>query len=135
MNWLLRLRRPAALWALAGLTVLLAAALIPLSLAARQNPLATGGANVVIALSFARGRTGSRLAPAAQPDRVVHAPLAPGLIYQIDGGLYNVLNYRLSHRLPLAPVALVLFHFLYPGLAVDAAVILLFPDGRLPSPR
>jgi hypothetical protein len=44
---------PATAWALAGLTVVLAAALLPLSLATRQNPLATGGANVVIAVSFA----------------------------------------------------------------------------------
>ena len=53
MNWFLWLRRPATAWALAGLTVVLAAALVPLSLAAGQNPLATGGANVVIAVSFA----------------------------------------------------------------------------------
>jgi hypothetical protein len=52
VNWLLWLRRPATAWALVGLTVLLAVALVPLSLAARQNPLTTGGANVVIALSF-----------------------------------------------------------------------------------
>jgi len=38
VNWLSRLQRPATAWTLAGLTVLLAVALIPLSLAARQNP-------------------------------------------------------------------------------------------------
>ena len=61
--------------------------------------------------------------------------LAPGLIFQIDGGLYNVLNYRLGHRLPLAPVALVFFHASEPALALIPLIILLFPDGRLPSPR
>ena len=135
MNWLLRLRRPATLWALAGLTVLLAAALIPLSLAARQNPLAKGGANVVIALSF--GVVGLVVAwhRPRNPIGWFMLALAPSLIYQIDGGLYNVLNYRLGHRLPLAPVALVLFHVFEPALAVIPLIILLFPDGRLPSPR
>ncbi len=136
MNWLLRLRRPAtALWALAGLTVLLAAALVPLSLAARQNPLATGGANVVIALSF--GVAGLVVAwhRPRNPIGWFMLALAPGLIYQIDGGLYNVLNYRLGHRLPLAPASLIVFHFLNPGIALIPLIILLFPDGRLPSPR
>ena len=135
MNWLTWLRRPAALWALAGLTVLLAAALVPLSLAARQNPLATGGANVVIALSF--GVVGLVVAwhRPRNPLGWFMLSLAPGLIFQIDGGLYNVLNYRLGHRLPLAPVALVIFHASEPALAVIPLIILLFPDGRLPSPR
>ena len=135
MNWITWLRRPAALWALAGLTVLLAAALVPLSLAARQNPLATGGANVVIAVSF--GVVGLVVAwhRPRNPLGWFMLALAPGLIFQIDGGLYNVLNYRLGHRLPLAPVALVFFHASEPALAVIPLIILLFPDGRLPSPR
>ena len=135
MNWLLRLRRPATLWVLAGLTVLLAAALVPLSLAARQNPLATGGANVVIALSF--GVVGLVVAwhRPRNPIGWFMLALAPSLIYQIDGGLYNVLNYRLGHQLPLAPVALVFFHATEPTIAVIPLIVLLFPDGRLPSPR
>jgi hypothetical protein len=135
VNWITWLRRPAALWALAGLTVLLAAALVPLSLAARQNPLATGGANVVIAVSF--GVVGLVVAwhRPRNPLGWFMLALAPGLIFQIDGGLYNVLNYRLGHRLPLAPVALVFFHASEPALALIPLIILLFPDGRLPSPR
>jgi len=43
MHGLLWVRRPVTAWVLAGLVLLLAAALIPLSLAARQNPLAFGG--------------------------------------------------------------------------------------------
>ena len=46
--------RPETAWALAGLAVLLAAALIPLSVAARQNPLTQGNAaTVVVAGCFA----------------------------------------------------------------------------------
>jgi hypothetical protein len=53
VNWFSWLQRPATAWALAGLTVVLAVALVPLSLAARQNPFAAGGATVVVAVSFA----------------------------------------------------------------------------------
>ena len=108
MNWLLWLRRPATAWALVGLTVLLAVALVPLSLAARQNALATGGANVVIALSF--GVVGLVVAwhRRRNPIGWLMLVLAAGFIFFIDSGLYNVLNYRLGHRLPLAPVVLLL---------------------------
>jgi hypothetical protein len=135
VNWFLRVWRPAALWALVGLTLLLAAALVPLSLAARQNPLATGGPNFVIGLSF--GVVGLVVAwhRPRNPIGWLMLTLAPGLIYQIDGGLYNVLNYQLGHRLPLAPVALVFYNASQPTLAVIPLIILLFPDGRLPSPR
>jgi hypothetical protein len=56
-------------------------------------------------------------------------------LYWNDAGLYNVLNYRLGHRLPLAPVVLVLYHVSEAELALIPLIILLFPDGRLPSPR
>jgi hypothetical protein len=135
VDWFLRLRRPVTAWVLAGLVVLLAVALIPLSLAARQNPLATGGTNVVIGLSF--GVVGLIVAwhRPRNPIGWFMLALAPGLIFQIDGGLYNVLNYRLGHRLPLAPVVLLLFHVSEPVLGLIPLIILLFPDGRLPSPR
>jgi hypothetical protein len=53
VDWLSWLRRPTTAWVLAGLTVLFAAAMIPLSLAARQNPLATAGPEVAVCVSFA----------------------------------------------------------------------------------
>jgi len=61
--------------------------------------------------------------------------LAVYVVFTIDGGLYNVLNYRLGDRLPLAPVVLLVYHATTPMLAVIPLMILLFPDGRLPSPR
>ena len=135
MDWFLRLRRPVTAWVLAGLVVLLAVALIPLSLAARQNPLATGGTNVVVGLSF--GVVGLVVAwhRPRNPIGWFMLALAPSLIFQIAGGLYNVLNYGLGHRLPLAPVVLFLFHVSEPVLGLIPLIILLFPDGRLPSPR
>jgi hypothetical protein len=137
VNWLLRIQRPAALWGLAGLTVLLAVALVPLSVAARQNPLATGGVNVVVAVSF--GVVGLVVAwhRPRNPIGWLMLILAAGFVFFVDAGLYNVLNYRLGHRLPLAPVVLLLFHAeSEPDFALVPLTIFLFPDGRLPpSPR
>jgi len=130
VNWL---RRPATAWTLAGLTMLLTAALVPLSLAARQNPFAAGGANVVISLAF--GVVGLVVAwhRPRNPIGWFMLALGPGFISQIDSGLYDVISYRLGHQLPLAPAVLVFYHVSEPGLALLPLIILLFPDGRLPS--
>ena len=136
MNWLWRLARPATAWTLAGLTVLLTGVLIPLSLAARQNPFASGGANVVIALAFAAVGLVVALHRPQNPIGWLMLYLGAGFIFFIDGGLYNVLNYRLGHRLPLAPVVLLLYHAeSEPDFALVPLTIFLFPDGRLPSAR
>jgi hypothetical protein len=99
VSWL---RRPATAWTLFGLTVLLTVALVPLSFAARQNPVATGGANVVIALSFAAVGLIVAWHRPANPIGWLMLILGVGFVFYIDCGLYNVLNYRLGHRLPLA---------------------------------
>jgi hypothetical protein len=135
VNWLSRLARPATAWTLAGLTVLLTVALVPLSLAARQNPFAAGGVNVVIGISFAViGLVVAWHRPRNLTGWCMLA-LGAGFIVQVDGGLYNLLNYQLGHHLPLAPVVLILYHVSEPALGLIPLIILLFPDGRLPSPR
>jgi hypothetical protein len=52
-------------------------------------------------------------------------------------GSYAVLHYRLGHRgLPFGPLAVVLRNTLWlPVLVLSPLIILLFPDGRLPTPR
>ena len=135
MDWFLRLRRPVTAWVLAGLVVLLAVALIPLSLAARQNPLASGGPQLAIAVPFAVvGLVVAWHRPRNLLGWLMFA-LGVGFIFTVDSGLYNVLNYRLGYRLPLAPVFLLLYHVSEPELGLLPLIILLFPDGRLPSPR
>jgi signal transduction histidine kinase len=57
------------------------------------------------------------------------------LMLSVDAGYYAVLRYTLGHALPLAPVAVLLVPLWIPGGALFALVILLFPDGRLPSAR
>jgi hypothetical protein len=137
VKWLWWLQRPATAWTLAGLIALLTVALVPLSLAARQNPLATGGTNVVIALSF--GAVGLVVAwhRPRNPIGWLMLSLAVGFVFFIDAGLYDVLNYRLGHRLPLAPVVLLLYHAeSEPDFVLVPLTIFLFPDGQLPpSPR
>src|SRR5579862_3675356 len=51
-----------------------------------------------------------------------------------DGGGYALLDYHFGYHLPLASVALALDQIWGPSLVVFALSILLFPDGRLPSP-
>jgi hypothetical protein len=51
-----------------------------------------------------------------------------------DGSTYALLVYRLGHHhLPFGPVALALNQTWGPSLELFAVVVLLFPDGRLPS--
>jgi hypothetical protein len=122
-------------WVLVGLVVLLAVALIPLSLAARQNPLASGGPQLAIAVPFSVvGLVVAWHRPRNLIGWLMFA-LGVGFIFGVDSGLYNVLNYRLGYRLPLAPVVLLLYHVSEPELGLLPLIILLFPDGRLPSPR
>jgi hypothetical protein len=53
-----------------------------------------------------------------------------------DAGYYAVYCYRLGHHgLPLAALAVALVPLFLPGIALFPLVILLFPDGRLASPR
>jgi hypothetical protein len=55
------------------------------------------------------------------------------LFLSTDGPDYALLTYRLGHHLPLGPVGLALGQLWGSGLVLLFVVILLFPDGRLPS--
>jgi uncharacterized membrane-anchored protein len=58
------------------------------------------------------------------------------LMLSIDGGYYAVFCYRLGHLgLPLAAVAVLLVPLWAPAAALFSLVIVLFPDGRVPSRR
>ena len=49
---------------------------------------------------------------------------------------YSLLDYRMRHgTMPLGPVALLLGPSWAPAIALLGLTVLLFPDGRLPSPR
>jgi hypothetical protein len=141
VNWLSWLRRPTTAWVLAGLVLVQIVALIPLSLAARQNPLATegagaqGGTSTVVAVSCAVVGLMVAWHRSRNPIGWLMLFLAVSFVFSADSGLYDVLNYRLGHQLPLAPVVLVLYHVSEPQLVLVPLIVMLFPDGRLPSPR
>ena len=129
------LASPASASVPAALTLVLAVAMIPLSLATRQNPLATGGPNVVVFVAFAVVGVVVAWHRPRNPIGWLMLVLAVSLMFYVDSGLYNLLNYRLGHQLPFAPVVLLLYHVSEPMLGLIPLIILLFPDGRLPSPR
>ena len=117
---------------LAAVFVLLVAALVPLSLLARQTPVVNGGETVgaipfgVVGLLIARRQP-------RNPVGWLLVGIATCLLLSIDCGFYSVISYRLGHHLPLAALALLGYELWAPGLLMFSLVILLFPDGRLPS--
>ena len=129
----LRGRRPSAAVAAGGGLVLLAALLVALSVLARQPgyPLQP----LVIALpSAAVGVLVARSQP-RNPCGWLLLGIAAALLLSTLAGAYSVLVYRLGHGLPLGPAGLILYQLWSPALALFLLVILLFPDGRVPSPR
>jgi hypothetical protein len=52
-----------------------------------------------------------------------------------DAGFYAVLDYRMGHGLPFGTAAVLLYQLWLLTIASLPLVILLFPDGRLPSAR
>jgi hypothetical protein len=122
-----------AAWSLGVLIVLFYAALVLLAFAAREaeSDIATFGfAPVLAPVGFvvARRRPGNPLGWMFLALAALSA-LGPA------AGAYAVLSYRLGHHLPLGVAAVFLGLWWVPTIAMFPLVILLFPDGRLPSRR
>jgi len=122
-----------AAWSLGVLIVLFSAALVLLAFAAREaeSDIAIFAFAPVLAsvgLVVARRQPGNPLGWMFLALAALSA-LGPA------AGAYAVLNYRLGHHLPLAVAAVFLALWWCPLLATFPLVILLFPDGRLPSRR
>jgi hypothetical protein len=132
-----RFRRasPAAALVLGFLVLLLAVALIPLSIMAHQNPLENTGIGLGIAVPFAA--VGMVVARRRPRNPMGWLMLAPSVLFLVgtDAGVYDVIDYRLGGHLPGGPVAVMLYQAWAPLLALLPLVLLLFLDGRLPSPR
>jgi len=131
-----RLASPVIAAALAVLVVLLAGASVPLYAVTHQNVLANGAESIALALIF--GSVGLAIARRQPRNPIGWLMLAgPGLeLLTIDGTLYAALTYRPGyHHLPFGVVGILLDATWFVGLGALALVILLFPDGALPSPR
>jgi hypothetical protein len=116
---------------LGGLAALSLVAMLPLTLMAHQ--LFNGLVALVIGVPCAGvGILIARRQP-RNPIGWLFLVIAACVSLGTDGPDYAFLTYRLGHHLPLSPVGLALGQLWGPGLLLLFVVILLFPDGRLPS--
>ena len=133
-----KLRAPgpnaAAIWVavLGGLAVLSLVASLPLSLLSGQ----IGNGLVAVVLGIPCAAIGALVARRQRRNPLgwLFMLTAVCLLASNDGGDYAYFVYRLGHHVPFGPTALALDQLWTPGLALLAAVILLFPDGRMSSP-
>jgi hypothetical protein len=129
-----RSRAPsAAAWlrVLGGLAVLSLVAMIPLSFLSGQVfngavPLVIGVPCAAVGALVARRQPGN-------PIGWLFLVIAVCLFLSTDGGDYAYLGYRLGDHLPLGIAGVLLGQVWGPGLELLFVVVLLFPDGRLPS--
>jgi hypothetical protein len=128
------LASPAAVAGLAVLVLLLAAAVVPLALAAHQGVLSNVGQVVPFLPIAAVGLVIARHRP-RNPIGWLLIAAAASVVLTDDAELYVWLVYRLGHQLPLGPVALLLAFTQFTLYMTLPVAILLFPDGVLPSPR
>jgi hypothetical protein len=120
---------------LAGLAVLLDIGLILIGIPAHQNELANFAQEVVTgpplaALGFliCRNRAGNKIG-------WLMLAAAVGLPVTSIGQPYALMTYQLGYRLPFGLAAVLVGYSWLAPLAAIAVAILLFPDGRLPSPH
>jgi hypothetical protein len=114
-----------------GLAALFLVANIPLTVVSGQ--LGDGIVAVFIGIPCAAvGFLVARRQP-ANPLGWLFLAAAVCLFVSNAGADYAYLVYRLGHRLPFGPIGLVLDQLWTAGLVLFVVVILLFPDGRLPS--
>jgi hypothetical protein len=130
-----RLASPVTAVLLGGLVLALMAALVPLGNLAHQG-LSTSGGGAILAPVFAI--VGFVVAWRKPRNRLAWLMLGAAgfLVLSGDAGSYAVARYRLGHGgLPFGWVAVLLQPGWAPAIALFGLVVLLFPDGRLPSPR
>ena len=113
------------------------AAAVPLSGLARQN-LNAGGGSVPVWVSAAFAATGWVLAFRRPANPLGWIMLGGAFFFALseDASYYTVADYGLRHGdLPLGAVALLAQPGWAPGIVLLGLLVLLFPDGRLPSSR
>jgi hypothetical protein len=119
---------------LGGLAFAVMAAVVPLSVLAHQNPLASAGTGLALGVPFAAVGV---VVLRRQGNLIGWLSLAFAIVFllSIDAGFYLVARYRLGQHLPLAPVMLFLQPLWEAALVILPLIVLLFPEGRLPSRR
>jgi hypothetical protein len=123
-----------AAWSLGVLIILLCAALVPLASAAREAKSDIAVFLIIIMTVASVGLVVARRQP-GNPLGWMFLALAALAGLGVGAGAYAVLSYRLGHHLPLGVVGVFLALYWCPLIVTFPLIILLFPDGRLPSPR
>ena len=120
-----------------GVLLALFAAAVPLSGLAHQN-LNAGGGSVPVWVSAAFAAAGWVLAFRRPANPLGWIMLGGAFFFALseDASYYTVADYGLRHGdLPLGAVALLAQPGWAPGIVLLGLLVLLFPDGRLPSSR
>jgi hypothetical protein len=131
-----RVAPSALVWVLGGLVLVLTAVSVPLAGPVHQLALNNVGTEALTAGVYGlAGVIIARRQP-RNPIGWIMLVFIVLLMLGTDGGYYAVLHYRLGRSgLPFAQVAVLLDPLWVPAVASFPLVILLFPDGRLPSRR
>jgi hypothetical protein len=133
----LRLASPGAALVLGGLVLALMAADAPLAGLAHQSIDASGG-SVPVWISAGASVVGFVVAWRKPPNPLGWILLCLGGFFALseDASFYTVASYRLHHGgLPFGWVALLAQPGWAPAIVLLGLAVLLFPDGRPPSPR
>ena len=133
----IRLTSRAACLVIGGVLLALFAAAVPLSGLAHQN-LNAGGGSVPVWVSAAFAAAGWVLAFRRPANPLGWIMLGSAFFFALseDASYYTVADYGLRHGdLPLGAVALLAQPGWAPGIVLFGLLVLLFPDGRLPSSR
>jgi len=116
-----------------GALIVFTAAVIMLSLLARQpgypvQPIMIAVPTAAVGVLVARHQP-------RNPNGWLLLGIAAALLLSTGAGAYSLVVYHLGRHLPLGPVGLVLYQLWSPALTLFFLIILLFPDGHVPSPR
>ncbi len=120
---------------LAVLAALLTAVSLVLYALTHQGVLTNGGQNVIELLTF--GTVGFVVA-SRRPRNPIGWLILGCLTFQLlflDGDMYVTLARMPGYRLPTGPLVWMLAYSWFVALGTVPIAILLFPDGKLPSPR
>jgi hypothetical protein len=120
---------------LGGLVLTLLLAGLPLSGLAHQFSLSAHFGDLIVLVSAGVAVVVARHQPANPVGWMMLA--SAGLLAATgDASYYSVADYRLHHgTLPFGPVAVLAQPTWAPAIALVGVAVLLFPDGRVPSPR
>jgi hypothetical protein len=136
-RWFVVAASTSTIWAmaLAVVTVLLAAVTVVLSVLVGRDLLENAGQPLLVTVPFAAvGVIVARRQP-RNPMGWLLAGVGVLVMLANVGSLYALLAYHLGHRLPFGPAAVLLDVSGEPAFLMLPLVILLFPNGRLPSVR